>query len=64
MTGKGAVWWGGVAPGPPPPPPAAKTIRCGSCGSSMLTDATFADGALLSLPPEDSKSTRQPWCFV
>ena len=37
--GKGEIWWGGV---PPPPPPPAPTIDCGSCGSTLLNDTTFA----------------------
>ena len=36
--GSGEVWWGGK---PPPPPPAPPSIRCGSCGSSLLNDTTF-----------------------
>ena len=37
--GSGEIWWGGV---PPPSPPPTPTIDCGSCGSTLLNDTTFA----------------------
>jgi hypothetical protein len=40
-TGTGEVWWGGVKPPPPPPPPPPPTIRCGSCGSTVLVGVPF-----------------------
>lgn len=38
-TGHGEIWWNGVKP---PPPPAPVQVKCGSCGSSLLKDTTFA----------------------
>lgn len=40
--GTSEIFWEGKPPPPPPPPSPPVVIQCGSCGSTLLNDTTFA----------------------